>query len=648
MKNMHIGNRNQTPNLLIGLLLLTLLLIFLQPRSAGAAPTWTTFDTLGLINNSITDIAFDSDENVWVSTQSSGLYVYDGTAWSIVDTSNGLASNSVTSIKAADNGDLWFATLNAGVSKYNGTIWQTYTTNDGLASNTVYDIELDKAGNVWFGTKSGVSKFSVSTFTNYDTKDGLPHNKVTALAVDSAQHIWVGTSKGIVEFDGTTWKSLYTDIFLNPIFDIEIEVDGNGNIWYSTAAGLLTKYDGNESITYDQDSGLASSLVYSIAFDSSGNKWFGTDAGVTKFDGTTWTTYDTGDGLVNNNIYVTEIGPDNIKWFGAATGGVSRLVESFDDVLMVITASANEVSVLSLVSFDISGATVFNNVLWEFGDGNTSTEINPVHSYENAGVFTITVTGYSQSDSLSVSKPDYITVAEDPLVMQAENMTLQNYSIDPIMNNQGIRVDSLSTTGTAIDTFKGPPGLYNIKLWVAPEHDGAPIVEIFVNDNLSGSRKYIQNSAYTDPGKSSQWYPITFSSLNINTNDVIKLVGKTDGNSHARIDKIVFEQGGVVIIKEQYSRNIQPSLFHVFPQPMASTLIISIPIDMSEKLFSIKIFNNYGHPVREFSGSKLNRNVIWDGNDINGKPVQPGIYMYLISGDNIHQSGKIIKVRNHK
>ena len=31
-----------------------------------------------------------------------------------------------------------------------------------------------------------------------------------------------------------------------------------------------------------------------------GNKWFGTDGGVSKFDGANWTTYTTSNGLVNN------------------------------------------------------------------------------------------------------------------------------------------------------------------------------------------------------------------------------------------------------------------------------------------------------------------------------------------------------------
>ncbi|MCB0158574.1 MAG: PKD domain-containing protein, partial [Caldilineaceae bacterium] len=47
---------------------------------------------------------------------------------------------------------------------------------------------------------------------------------------------------------------------------------------------------------------------------------------------------------------------------------------------------------------------------WDFGDGNTSSEANPAHTYESAGVFTVklTVTGPGGSHTRSVD--EYIVV----------------------------------------------------------------------------------------------------------------------------------------------------------------------------------------------------------------------------------------------
>lgn len=47
---------------------------------------------------------------------------------------------------------------------------------------------------------------------------------------------------------------------------------------------------------------------------------------------------------------------------------------------------------------------------WDFGDGNTSTARNPVHSYSDTGTFTVTLTAYNNGCSRSISKAQLISV----------------------------------------------------------------------------------------------------------------------------------------------------------------------------------------------------------------------------------------------
>lgn len=75
--------------------------------------------------------------------------------------------------------------------------------------------------------------------------------------------------------------------------------------------------------TYTTSDGLASNNINAIAIDKEGNKWFGTDAGISKFDGTTWTNYTTSDGLPGNRVRAIAIDKEGIKWFGTI-GGISR------------------------------------------------------------------------------------------------------------------------------------------------------------------------------------------------------------------------------------------------------------------------------------------------------------------------------------
>jgi len=47
---------------------------------------------------------------------------------------------------------------------------------------------------------------------------------------------------------------------------------------------------------------------------------------------------------------------------------------------------------------------------WSFGDGNTSTEQNPVHTYTAPGNYTVNLTASSEAGSTSLSRPEYISV----------------------------------------------------------------------------------------------------------------------------------------------------------------------------------------------------------------------------------------------
>ena len=68
-----------------------------------------------------------------------------------------------------------------------------------------------------------------------------------------------------------------------------------------------------------------------------------------------------------------------------------------------------------------TGATGYQ---WQFGDGGTSTDQNPVHTYTQPGTYTVTqVASRADYGSVFLQKPGYITVTDPPTVGFSSNVT---------------------------------------------------------------------------------------------------------------------------------------------------------------------------------------------------------------------------------
>ena len=90
--------------------------------------------------------------------------------------------------------------------------------------------------------------------------------------------------------------------------------------------------------------------------------------------------------------------------------GLPTFVQSFFNV----SFQANNACLGEVVQFSLNNSQSFNSILWNFGDGNTSTDENPVHTYAAVGDYDVTLSVISGSDS-SVNNRT-ITIYELPIV----------------------------------------------------------------------------------------------------------------------------------------------------------------------------------------------------------------------------------------
>ena len=97
-------------------------------------------------------------------------------------------------------------------------------------------------------------------------------------------------------------------------------------------------------------------------------------------------TWETGNAQANNKSCPTSAGNSQCSFPGIAFVVNTPLVANFD-----FETNCENLSV-SFENLTTGGEVAGYNFTWNFGDGNTSTQVNPTHTYTTAGTYTVTLT----------------------------------------------------------------------------------------------------------------------------------------------------------------------------------------------------------------------------------------------------------------
>jgi len=268
--------------------------------------------TNGVINSDdIYDVVCDSNNCKWMISGDYHLIKYNNNTWKSFNGAPYNLNMDYLSKLAISNDSIVWITTPSGLFKFDGMQFEHFDEyNSDLPSSYIYSIIVDKNDIVWVGTDNGVVKIQDTVMTTYNVT--LPNhydNTAYSLAVDANNNLWA-TNYDLYKFDGNDWtfyetpqlsamysgaQSVYADIsgeiFVAPR---EIIVDywknkKSSNEYNETfdvledGPGLL-KYNGEEWDYYSSsNSGLLNNFVKDITFDSLGNSWICTAAGISVF-----------------------------------------------------------------------------------------------------------------------------------------------------------------------------------------------------------------------------------------------------------------------------------------------------------------------------------------------------------------------------
>ena len=212
-------------------------------------PSWITYDnTNGLVGNQVKSIDEDENGGTWIGTNQ-GVSYFDGNSW-VSYSSPDLHWSGVNATAFDSNGDKWFASPLGGVTHFDGTIFTVYDTSNGLLSQNVTALLIDNQDNKWIGTGSGMSVLNASntSFTQHTRMYIMPPpdtlNPVVDIAMDSYGRIWAAiyvgylAEGGIAYWDGNQWEDFHvSDGLVGPNVR-GLAIDSEDNVWVATSTGV--------------------------------------------------------------------------------------------------------------------------------------------------------------------------------------------------------------------------------------------------------------------------------------------------------------------------------------------------------------------------------------------------------------------------
>ncbi|MEH6472263.1 MAG: two-component regulator propeller domain-containing protein [Halopseudomonas sp.] len=294
----------------------------------------------GLLANGVFHVS-RTRHGIAVGTYGGGLAILNEQTgeWKNYNVPEGLGDAFVYDLIEVANGDIWIATW-TGVNRIakgeldNPDAWQVYTVantstgadNQGLPNDWVYGLHEGKNNDVWLATEGGLAhfKYNDESWEHWTHKDGLgiEYEKVkdsNPFSRDPAQYS-SHHARQKIEQGLTGVNSAY-----NPNYVVALTVDQQGRAWVGTWGAGLSRYDGNEWVTYTTEEGLPSNHVFMAESDAEG-LWIGTSHGMVLMseDGQVQQSFSTEDGLYSNTVFSLGRDASGAFWIGSY-GGVARV-----------------------------------------------------------------------------------------------------------------------------------------------------------------------------------------------------------------------------------------------------------------------------------------------------------------------------------
>lgn len=352
---------------------------------------------------------------------------------------------------------------------------------------------------------------------------------------------------------------MYDDEFTFFLDNSKFDWVTNGDIYLN--GGQATNYPGSyESPVGDYTAPFDApdDLTYSLSSDGSGNQFInlsknaflGYATGVSKFQILS---------ISENELYVKflDAASAEFSWFiRLIPKGYAPLGASFSATASGLTVSFNNTSVNA------------DSYLWDFGDGNTSTEANPVHTYETDGTYDVTLTATAPGQEATVTSSVTVVsvIIAFPINFEVDEINFGGFGgtvFNVIDNPDASGVNTSSKVGEYVKGFDG--NWAGIEVTLADDIDfssnttlamkvWSPVTgrALFKIEDPVGGATAVE--VFADITKTNEWEQLVFdfSGVASNTYNKIALFMDFDNNNGGTfyLDDIGFGDKPVITLEE--------------------------------------------------------------------------------------------------
>lgn len=281
------------------------------------------------LGKAINIIFQDSQDRIWVGTNSEGVFCQEKGIVHHYTTKDGIREAQILAIQEDAQGQIWVQGSHH-IYKFEKTL--AFSLAQIQHAKPYQPDKNQNKSHLWFGFGGGAYHFDGKVWSYLllkgSTDAGMPENptsikninptqlnsySVYCTLFDKQRNLWLGTqSMGVCcyQADGT-FKWLTEKGLKGPAVRAMFQ-DSKGNYWFGNNGGGLFFYDGQQLLNMTETHGLANpnfikdgkpktgtlARVWAINEDSQGQIWVATyDSGLWKYDAQTFTNYTLKDGL---------------------------------------------------------------------------------------------------------------------------------------------------------------------------------------------------------------------------------------------------------------------------------------------------------------------------------------------------------------